>query len=61
MNSKGKVTEMVDRDKKKVDKKSEKIWITQMQQRHGKDELVTMLVPNPNWEGRKNKRRHRED
>jgi len=53
---------MVDRDKKKVDKKSEKIWVTQLMQRHGKQELTTMLVPNPNWEGRKNKhRRNRED
>lgn len=52
---------MNDRDKKKVDTKSEKIWVTQMQQRWGKDELTTMLIPNPNWKGRKNKRKRRED
>jgi hypothetical protein len=52
---------MVDRDTKKIDTKSEKIWITQIQQRHGYDTLVTMLVPNPNLGGKKNKRKRRED
>jgi hypothetical protein len=49
------------KNKKKVNTKDEKIYITQPQQRYGKDKLTTMLVPNPNWKGRKNKRKHRED
>jgi len=52
---------MNEKDKKKIDTKSEKIWVMQMQQRYGYDDLHTMYVPNPNWVGRKNKRRHRED
>lgn len=52
---------MNDKDKKKVNTWDEKIWVTQPMQRYGLDELTTMLVPNPNFSGRKHKHRHREE
>jgi hypothetical protein len=50
-----------EKDKKKINTRDEKIWVTQPMQRYGKDELTTMFVPNPEWKGRKNKKKHRED
>jgi hypothetical protein len=45
---------------KKMNTKDPKIWISQLQDRYGYPQLTTMLVPNPNWSGRKNKRKRRE-
>ena len=48
---------MDENKKKKIDRDSEKILVTQLQDRYGYPKLVTLLVPNPNFAGRKNKHR----
>jgi hypothetical protein len=51
----------MDKDKKKIDTTSKYIWITQLMQRYGKQTMVTLLVPNPNFGGKRKRGRAIEE